>query len=115
MIRYRGFRGFFIMKRNDDGKWEYLSKYWKRKENIKLTFSEQEVKYFDDTTIEGGRAFSVFNETIKQYSGSKIVLYASIDGTIHRVKYYNPESSPRITKWYDKEDFYCYIPRNEIR
>ena len=115
MIRYKGFKGFFIMKKNDEGKWQYLSKHWKRSGVMKFEFSDDEVKYFSDTTIRSGLPWDVFNHVRDAFRTSPLVLYVSIDNKITRVKYYNPEAKPTTTNWYSQNDFLCYAPQKELR
>lgn len=115
MIRYKGFKGFFIMKKNEEGTWEYLSKYSKKGDVTSYTFSETEVKYFSDNTIRSGLPWDVFNHVRDGYSQSPIVLYVLIDNDVTRVKYYNPSNHPSTKVWHTKEEFLCYAPQKEIR
>ena len=112
MIRYKGFKGFFIMKKDEDGEWEYMSRYFRRKDTVSAEFSKSSVRYFSDNTISDGTAWKAFDAIRKAYPKSKIVLYAYIDNTAHRVKYANPHER-KVTTWLDKSDFYCYIPIRE--
>lgn len=115
MIRYKGFKGFFIMKKNEEGEWEYLLKHWRRNGDTKFTFSKDEVKYFSDNTIRSGLPWDIFNEVRDAYRSSPLVLYVSIDNKITRVQYYNPEMKPMTKIWYRKNDFLCYAPQKELR
>jgi len=110
MIRHREFKGFFIMKKDEGGEWEYLSYYWRRGDNVKLKFSPSERKMFSDNTIESGLAWDVFSMVRTEFPESKVILYAEIKGQMVRVKYYNPSSEKRITSWFTKSDFYAYMP-----
>ena len=103
------------MKKNDEGVWEYLSKYSKRKDKINVEFSESEVKYFSDNTIKTGVPWDVFMRIRDEFRNSPIVLYVSIDNKIIRVQYYNPEMNPCTKIWHNKTDFLCYAPQKEIR
>ena len=115
MIRYKGFKGFFIMKKNGEGEWEYLSKYWRRNDEAKFTFSKDEVRYFTDNTIRSGLAWDVFNMIRDEYRTSPLVLYVMIDNEINRVQYYNPAMKPMTKIWHSKQDFLCFAPQKEFR
>ena len=115
MIRYEGFDGFFIMKKDPDGKWAYLSKYHKRGDTVSLEFSDNVVRYFSDNTIKDGLAWKVFDMIRKQYPNDKLVLYVSIDKRIERVKFFNPQGEDKITVWHPQSDYYCFMPRKEFR
>ena len=115
MIRYDGFDGFFIMKKELDGNWKYLSKYSKRGDTVSLEFSEEKVRYFSDNTIKSGLAWTVFDTIRKKYPNDKLVLYVSIDKQIERVKFFNPYGENKITVWHPQSDYYCFIPRKEFR
>lgn len=114
MIRYTGFDGFFIMKKDSDGTWEYMSKFHRRGEKVNFAFSSSEVRYFSDNTIKDATAWKVFNLMKDKFPDSKIVLYVSIDKKIDRVKFYNPETG-KDTIWHRPEDFACFMPRKEFR
>ena len=103
------------MKKNEDGKWEYLSKYSRRNDKVYTTFSEDEVRYFSDNTIRSGLPWDAFNNVRDEFRSSPIILYVSIDDKITRVKYYNPNSTPTTTVWHNKEDFLCYAPQKELK
>ena len=103
------------MKKNDEGVWEYLSKYSKRGDKVNATFSENEVKYFSDNTIRTGVPWEVFNIVRDNFRTSPLVLYVAIDNNIIRVRYYNPNMTPQTKIWYNKEDFLCYAPQKELR
>jgi hypothetical protein len=115
MIRYEGFKGFFIMKKDADGGWEYLSSYTRRGENIYDKYAKDTVRYFPDSSIKSKLPWSIFNLVREKYPMSQVVLYVMIDNTIHRIKHYNPNAEKKITVWHEPEDFYCYIPQKEIR
>ena len=115
MIRYEGFDGFFIMKKDPEGKWEYLSKYSRRGDKVKYTFSESEARYFSDNTIKDGLVWKVFESLRNEMPNSKLIIYVSIDKKINRVKYYNPEGEKKITTWHTKDDFQCFIPQRGLR
>lgn len=110
MLRYTAFGGFFIMKK-DDGDWEYLSKYSRRKEKYNFEWSKDHVRYFGDTTIEGELAWKVFAAIRDAYPHSRVILYAKVNDKIVRVKYYNPNAETKTVSWYSPSDFYAYIPR----
>ena len=115
MIRYNGFDGFFIMKKDPDGNWEYLSKYNKRGNKVNYSFSETEVRYFSDNTIKDGLVWKVFDSIRESMPNSKLVIYVSIDKKINRVKYYNPDGEKKITTWQTQSDFHCFIPQRGLR
>ena len=115
MIRYKGFKGFFIMKKNDSGEWEYLSKYTRRNGKTYAQFSKDEVRYFSDTTIRSGLPWDAFNNVRDEFRDSPLVLYVKIDNEITRVRYYNPSATPTTKIWYSQQDFLCYAPQKEIK
>ena len=115
MIRYEGFDGFFIMKKDPEGKWEYLSKYSRRGGNVFCTFSESEARYFSDNTIKTELVWKVFDSLRAEMPDSKLIIYVSIDKKISRVKYYNPEGEKKITTWQTPLDFQCFIPQRGLR
>jgi len=115
MIRYDGFDGFFIMKKDPDGKWEYLSKYSRRGDKVKYTFSDSEVRYFSDNTIKSGLVWKVFDGMKADMPDSKLIIYVSIDKEINRVKYYNPDGEKKLTVWQTPADFQCFIPQKGLR
>ena len=111
MLRSNIFGGLFIMKKDDGGEWEYLSKYSHKKENHYFRWSKDQVNYFPDTSIKEERAWKAFAAVREQYSQSRIILYAIIRGEIVRVKYYNPSAETKTVSWYSPSDFYAYLPR----
>ncbi len=115
MIRNKDFKGFFIMKKDNGGEWEYLSSYWRRGDKLKLSFSDKEKKIFSDNTIESQLPWSVFSRIRDIYPTSKLVLYADVNNTITRVKYYNPTGEKKVTSWLSPSDFRAYIPMKEFR
>lgn len=115
MIRYKGFKGFFIMKKDPESTWKYMSIYWRKNDFVKMEFSDTDIRYFSDNTIRTGLAWDVFGLTKKLFPESKVVLYAMIDDKPERLVYYNPEAERKITRWHNKEDFYCFAPQKEIR
>lgn len=115
MIRYEGFDGFFIMKKDPEGKWEYLSKYSKKNGNVYTTFSETEVRYFSDNTIKTELVWKVFESLRAKMPDSKLIIYVSIDKKINRVKYYNPDREKKITTWQTPMDFQCFVPQKGLR
>lgn len=110
MIHCRTFGGFFIMKKNGNS-WEYLSKYSCRKGVYKFTWSENQVKYFSDATIENELAWKVFSAVKQCFPDNGVVLYAMIKNKPVRVKYYNPQADSKTINWYYPSDFYAYLPR----
>ena len=114
VIRYKGFKGFFVMKKNEQGKWEYLSYYWRRGKTSRLSFADNEVRYFADTTIEKGTAWTAFDCVRHAYPNSQVILYVKIDGRIERVKWYNPYGEKKITVWHEPIDYYCFAPRKDL-
>lgn len=110
MLRCGAFGGLFIMKRGE-GDWEYLSSYSRRKDNYTFKWSDNQVRYFSDGTIEKEVAWKTFAAIREQYPNDKLVLYAKINGNIVRVKYYNPNANPKTVSWHSPSDFYAYIPR----
>lgn len=115
MIRYEGFKGFFIMKKDPNGDWEYLSFYRNGRGGAKMLFSNDRARYFTDNSIMNGTAWTAMNAVIRAYPQSKVVLYVDIDHSTIRVKYYNPTGEKKITVWHRNEDFYPYAPQKEIR
>lgn len=114
-IRYEGFDGFFIMKKDPDGKWEYLSKYSRRGEKVNYAFSETEVRYFSDNTIRDNLVWKVFDAIRSEMPQSKLIIYVSIDKKINRVKYYNPDGEKKITVWQTPSDFLCFAPQRGLK
>lgn len=110
MIRNRAFKGFFIMKKDNGGDWEYLSSYWRRGDNVKLSFSKSDKKVFSDNTIQTALPWSVFSRVRDAYPSSRLILYAEVNGKMQRVKYYDPSSENRIISWLSPSDFSAYIP-----
>ena len=115
MIRYKGFDGFFLMKKDASGTWEYMSKFHRRGGKANFSFSSSEVRYFSDNTIKDETAWKVFDMMKAQYPDSKIVLYVSIDKKISRVKFYNPEADNKITAWLRPSDFSCFVPQKDLK
>ena len=115
MIRYKGFDGFFLMKKDADKEWQYMSQFNRRKERVNFAFSSTEVRYFSDNTIKDETAWKVFDLMKKEYPDSKIILYVSIDKKITRVKFYNPQSENRIITWLKPVDFQCFSPQKELK
>ena len=103
------------MKKNEDGKWEYLSKYCRRNDKLYASFSDTNVKYFSDNTIRSELPWEAFRYIRDEYRNSPLVLYVVIDEKIIRVQYYNPSSSPTMKIWHEKGEFFAYAPQKEIR
>lgn len=110
MLRNRAFTGLFIMKK-DNGEWEYLSKFSRRKEKCNFEWSLDKVKYFPDTSIKGELAWKAFSAVRENYPDSRIILYALINNKVHRVKYYDPAANPKVINWFLPSDFYAYMPQ----
>ena len=114
LIRYKGFKGFFIMKKGDDGRWEYLSSYWRKGKTYRLSFSDTEVRYFSDSTIENGTAWIAFSCVRHEFPDSQIIMYVNIDGNMERVRWYNPTAENKMTVWHRREDYFGFIPKEDM-
>lgn len=112
MIRYDGFKGFFIMKKDPNGSWEYMKSYTRA--NAKIDFSLDSPKFFGDNSIVNGTAWKAMRSVVHRYPQSKIVMYVEIDNKKIRVRYYDPQEK-KYTVWHKQEEFYPYAPKKEIR
>lgn len=115
MIRYSGFKGLFIMKKDADRGWEYLSSYTRRGETVYDKYAKDTVRYFPDSSIKSELPWKVFSAIVKKYPNCQVVMYVMIDNVIHRVKHFNPSGEKKITTWHTPEDFYAYIPKKEFK
>ena len=75
MIRYEGFKGFFIMKKDPNGDWEYLSFYRNGKGGAKMLFSNDRARYFTDNSIETGRTRKTEHIVISSVFGYEMQVF----------------------------------------